>query len=124
MTLIIDELTLKDKFKTIKESWDRLLEKSYNPSLFLSHEWFESCINSYSTKKNLLILLIKDRAELIGIAPFWQYHDVIRKVPVSKLEFITSHDTPFVDFIIKKERQEEVNKAIVHHLLTERKNDA
>src|SRR5262249_16706678 len=60
--------------------------------------------------------------ELIGIAPFWRYQDAVRKIRVRRVGFITTPDTPFVDFIIQKEQREAALKAILHHLYIEKRD--
>jgi hypothetical protein len=46
------------------------------------------------------MLMIKDESRIIGIVPLWKYREVVRRIEIRKIGFISNPDTPFVDFII------------------------
>ena len=84
--LIIEEVISHDQFKEIKGFWNNLLDKSMYYSPFLTHDWFQCCLEGFADGRNLFILVIKDGADMIGIAPLWRYRDTIRGIQVHKIE--------------------------------------
>ena len=95
--LRIDEITTEAQFQHLSSQWSDLVLKSDRASLFLTHDWFRCCLTGYSEGKAIRILMLRDKEELIGIAPLWLTQDVIRRLPVRRLSFITASDTPYVD---------------------------
>jgi CelD/BcsL family acetyltransferase involved in cellulose biosynthesis len=114
--LSVNEITSDGRFQSCRAEWEDLLTASGAYSPFLSHDWFRCCLAGYGEGKELFILHVSDGPELIGIAPFWRYRDAVRGIPVMRIAFITSPDTPFVDFIVKRDRRSEVLGAIRDHL--------
>ena len=100
----------------IRSAWERLLEENGPFPPFLSHDWFQCCLNCYDEQKRIFILVVTDGSETVGIAPLWRYGDSVRRIKVRKIGFITGPDTPFVDFIVHKDRRGEILKTIVDHL--------
>jgi len=121
--LAVEEITTGDQCRAIKAAWNKLFAENEKCSVFLSYEWFECCHRSYNAGKDLLILLVKDRNEMIGLAPLWEYQSSIRAVSVRKVGFITVPDTPFVDFVIKRGREKEVLNAVLQHLYIRRRKN-
>ena len=119
--LTVEEIISKDSFKDICTLWEGLLKETESHSIFLSHDWFWSCLTGFSKGKEISTLIIRHGKSVIGIAPLWSYQDTVRGIEVRKYEFITSPDTPFVDFIIHKERREEVLEVIIRHLYIKKK---
>jgi hypothetical protein len=66
--------------------------------------------------------VLRDGSDIVGIAPFWQYEGVVREVPTKRIEFILSPDSPFVDFLVRPERRDEVLEALVSYLYTEKRD--
>ncbi len=114
----VEEVTSREQFTALKPLWESLLEESEESSPFITYDWFRCCLEAYSEGKKLYTLIVKDDSELIGIAPLWQYKDTIRGIPVRKIGFITSPDTPFVDFVFTDSRRNESLEMILHHLNT------
>ncbi len=117
----VEEIRSKEQFRGLHTIWQNLLEKSEKHSPFLTHEWFWCCLLAYSKNKELFILVLRNGTEVVGIAPLWLYKDVVRGVKVEKIGFVTCPDTPFVDFIVQKEKQRKIIKAILDYLYVTRK---
>lgn len=117
----VEEVTSEEQWNTLRPSWNGLLENTAETSVFLTHEWFGCCLDSHGATRNLQVLLVKEKEHLVGIAPLWRYQDRVRGISVRRLGFITSPDTPFVDFIISTGKRDEVLRAVIHHLWTRRK---
>jgi CelD/BcsL family acetyltransferase involved in cellulose biosynthesis len=120
--LRVDEIISKTRFQSLHAEWNDLLEKSGQYSPFLAHEWFGCCLAGYGGTKDIFILLVSEGSRVVGIAPLWRYQDSARGISVRKAGFITTPDTPFVDFIIHREHRYEVFRTLVDHLCTERKD--
>ena len=105
----------------LRDVWRQVLDKSQQPTPFLTHEWFQCCLAGYLGHKTLSILVIRDGSEVLGIAPWWQSHDVVRGIPVRRLEFITTPDTPEVDFISQPGQRTLVLETILDHCFSLRK---
>jgi CelD/BcsL family acetyltransferase involved in cellulose biosynthesis len=116
--LSVSTLTSDGQFQSCRAEWEDLLTRSGAYSPFLSHDWFRCCLAGYGEGKELYILRVSDGSELVGLAPFWRHRDSVRGLSVNRIAFITSPDTPFVDFILEKERRHEVLGAIRTYLFT------
>lgn len=105
--LIIERISTFNKFKSLKNEWNKLLSQSNNDCLFLRHEWFEVWWQSFGDRKKLLILLASEEGELVGIAPMMQVRESrgkLRILPIKQIRFIQNDESPRADFIIKKGR--------------------
>ncbi len=111
--LTVEEVTSEDQFRKLQPSWERFLNETGSYSPFLSHEWFWCCLKGYKKDNKIFILIIKDGASLVGIAPLWRYRDIIRGTSVHKVGFILGPDSPFTDFIIDERRRRNVLEAIL-----------
>jgi CelD/BcsL family acetyltransferase involved in cellulose biosynthesis len=118
----VEEVTSVTQFMELRDVWRQVLDKSQQLTPFLTHEWFQCCLAGYLGHKALSILVIRDGAEVLGIAPWWRYHDVVRGVPVRRLEFITTPDTPEVDFISQPGQRAIVLETILDHCFSRRKD--
>ncbi len=114
--LRIEVVTSEAGFDALREDWDNLLRKGGQFSPFLSHGWFRCCLTTLSRPLNLSILVVRDEARAIGIAPFQLYDGAVREISARMIGFLTCLDTPFVDFIVEEERREEVLSTIIHYL--------
>lgn len=79
-------------------------------------------MEAFGSGHSLCVLVVRDGADIIGIAPLWRYQDYIRKIPLRKIGFISCPDTPFADFVIEDERRSEVLKVILEYLYHEKQN--
>ena len=120
-TLTVEEIRDNSHWASLKGPWEQLLQDSEIQDPFLSFEWFDCCLRAFQEKKQLLVLVVKDDATILGVAPFWCFQDTVRQIPVTRIGFISCLDTPFVDFIVSNQRREEVLKAIFTHLFFKRR---
>ena len=118
--LTVEEIGDDSKWELLRGPWEQFLKDSEICDPFLSYEWFDCCLHSFQNKKTLFVLLVKEDATILGIAPFWCFHDAIRHIPVTRIGFISCPDTPYVDFIVSDHRREEVLQAIFNHLFVKR----
>jgi CelD/BcsL family acetyltransferase involved in cellulose biosynthesis len=70
--LTIEQVTDVERFRSLRESWNALLQKSHDNNPFLTWEWLFTWWQHYGGDKKLRIFVIKKSGEIIGIAPFMQ----------------------------------------------------
>lgn len=114
--IVIKEVMDFDSFLSLEEEWNALLEKCQNDTIFLRHEWFRCWWEAYGAGKELLILLIKENGELLGICPFMISKDDFRGFPIKKISFIENDETPRLNIIYINGRSE-IIEAIIGYLL-------
>lgn len=94
---IIDSL---EQFMRLKEAWNGLLEEytSYVP--FLCHGWFELWLKHFLKDTELLIILLYQKDNLVGIAPLLCRKEKWRGLyMVNKIELIGNIVSPVRSFI-------------------------
>jgi len=110
----IEEIVTTEEFHNLKTEWNELLLKSEANSFFLTWEWLYYWWINFSDSKRLKILLLKDKGELKGIAPFY--------VCLNEIRLLGSTDvgSDYLDFIIEKDNGDVV-KTIFDYLNAENK---
>lgn len=115
--LEIRKIKTRPEFDALKSKWSDLLKQTDASSIFLSHEWFSCCIESFGNDKKINILVVEEDSKVIGIAPLWLYSDFIRRIPVRRISLIKVPDTPFTDFIVENSKQKQILSAMLAYLL-------
>jgi CelD/BcsL family acetyltransferase involved in cellulose biosynthesis len=100
----IQSVTKEQDFIGLRNIWNKLLEESGSNIVFLTYEWVSTWWSFFRDNKELLILLLYDGGELVGIAPLFRTKTFFRKV-----EIIGSAVADYQDFIIVKKREECIN---------------
>lgn len=93
-------VTKYNDFLNLKDNWNSLLEKSNNPSPFLTFEWVSSWLETFGDRYKLYILVVHaDKAErdLIGIAPL----TITKEGIFNYLYFIGTGRSDHLGFIVK-----------------------
>jgi len=113
--LSIEEITDIETFSSLRERWDTLLQKSGDNNVFLTWEWLFMWWRHFGEDKQLRILLIKERDDVIGIVPLmqWQY----KKGPfhVNVLENICAQECDYSGVILT-EKQDECAVVLLDYL--------
>lgn len=107
-----------EKFCSLKEEWDLLLESSNSQSIFLTWEWLNPWWQHFGEGNSLLILLAKDNSgNLIGIAPLY-----IEKNGIRKIRFLGSRrvGSDFLGFISTKDKEQEFINSIFNYFADNR----
>lgn len=116
--LEITEITSFEEFIKLQFEWNELLEQCENDSVFLRHEWFKVWWQNFNSNKNLLVILVREKRVLIGIAPLMLVTEKIgniRPFPSRQIRFIENSVAPHTDFIINNYRID-VLRVIFNHL--------
>ena len=85
-----------DEFVELEPVWKSLVEESGLDNPFITYEFYYCLIKAFFEKSELLIFVVKDGREVVGIAPFLRDGNFIRSI-----NNIHSH---YFDFIIKRNR--------------------
>jgi CelD/BcsL family acetyltransferase involved in cellulose biosynthesis len=103
ITNIQDFLILKDK-------WNKAVESSEFDSIFLTHEWFYNFIKAFHSFDNLIIAIVYDQDDMVGIFP------LIKKKMKFNFTFLCSISnvhTPIFSFVIKSGYEYICEKALL-----------
>jgi CelD/BcsL family acetyltransferase involved in cellulose biosynthesis len=123
----IEKITTREGFAALEPVWNKLLEQSASNTLTLTYEWMSSWWEVFGEGRELYILLALVGNELIGIAPMLkrtvQHYGVL---PFRRIEFLASGEdeadeicSDYLDFILKRGREEEAVKGIVKYIQEE-----
>jgi len=122
LNLEVSELTTKREFDQIKSRWSDLFEKLSRPSPFLSPGWFEACLLYYSASTiHLGLVLLEADSELVGVFPLYREKIVFRYMGVSAVQLVQCPDSPFVDFLIRPDVEEEGIRAVLNFLFEDQR---
>ena len=117
---MIEVITNYEKFRSLKSSWNQLLENSSeHENVFLRHEWFQSWWQAFGSEKTMFILVHYSNNHVVGIAPLMLFRDKYKIIPYNRLGFIEDANAPSMNFIISNDREKEVVSSIIRYLLTE-----
>ena len=98
--LRIEEVGTLSAFEKLQDEWHELQRASRAESIFLSYEWFHTCARTLPPGEEMLILLLRDGARLVGAAPLLRRRAQIRRFPVTQIGFLENPVSPFADFIL------------------------
>lgn len=117
----VDCISRAELLSTLAGEWDRLLERSPRPSVFLSWPWVSSWCEVYGDGKELLVLAVRDEAgRLLGIMPAHiSRRMAFRCMPVRTLRFLGHGEnvsSDHMDLLAAPEAAAGVAKAIADWL--------
>lgn len=115
----IKAITKFDEFLNLENTWDSVLEKSQSDDVCLTFEWFKAWWLGFGKNKQLFILLLMEKGNLIGIAPFMIKRARYRGFPVREISFIQNEHSPHSDFLFA-ERREDVLDTVIEYLKKEK----
>ncbi|MBI4547786.1 MAG: GNAT family N-acetyltransferase [Ignavibacteriae bacterium] len=122
--LEVQEITDMSALKKLEPHWNRLLEECERPVVYLTYEWLTTWWNCHQNpNKKLMVLVVTDGSDVIGIAPFMQIEKYYLGMHMRKIEFLSMMRYAYspvncsgtLDVIIPN-RHIEVLSAIVTHL--------
>jgi hypothetical protein len=123
--LKVEAITTDEQFLKLESLWNDLLTQSDTNVLYLTHEWLSTWWKCHkSTLKNLLVLLVYDNDELIGIAPFMKIRSRFLFININRIEFISMMGFAYspenisasLDIIVKRGKHTEVISSIIKYL--------
>src|SRR3989344_3878083 len=105
--------------------WNNLLMQSRSNTIFLTWEWLYTWAECFLRDgRKLFVLLVHDKDELVGIAPW--YINLIKFGPfkLKQVEFLGAPETAsdYLDVFTKERKEKDVALVIYHFLLGEASN--
>jgi CelD/BcsL family acetyltransferase involved in cellulose biosynthesis len=101
--LTIIEVESLEVFKDLEEDWDELFNRSLNATVFQSFVWNYDFYKREKHTASLMILLIKDKNELVGIAPL----KISKTMGIPKIEFIgSSFSGCYLNILMESDRED------------------
>jgi CelD/BcsL family acetyltransferase involved in cellulose biosynthesis len=102
---IVDDLP---KLQSLRTSWNSLLRRSWNQSIFLTWEWIETWWHCYSAGFDLAVIVVRQGDQVLGIAPL-----VVRKAS-RRLEFVGQNKAygEYLDFLVPQDLEDSIVPAI------------
>lgn len=94
------------EFLKLEKDWKNIFEKSETNNIFISWEWCSLWLKHFGANQKLLILVIEDNEEVIGIAPLI----ISEGKPVVTL--IGSNRADYADFLILRDRYEVIGMIV------------
>ena len=116
--LTVETITEQKPLESIKETWNKLLEKSGTHPPYLTYEWFQTAREILDKEKELYIIVVKDEEKIIAIAPLLISKKKFLWISFNKLCFIRNANTPFQDFILTTKKEEAI--ALILNYLKEK----
>lgn len=106
--LHVERVDTLEKLEDLKKSWDELLVKcpSGDINLFLTHEWVSAWWAYFGAGKDLYVLLVKDKGELLAIAPMMIGRENYSGLSARVYGFLSNKHTSRADFIVSSRKQE------------------
>jgi CelD/BcsL family acetyltransferase involved in cellulose biosynthesis len=111
-SLSVEEVSDIERFRSLRESWHRLLGESGENNIFLTWEWLFTWWQHYRRDKKLRILLIKDAESIIAIAPLMQSRYKKGFITVDVVENICSSKCGYSGIILTKRQSEAVETLV------------
>ena len=125
----IEKITTREGFEALAPEWNKLLERSAANTITLTHEWLTTWWNVFGADRELCILLVRDGAQLIGIAPLLKRRVSSFGISAQRLEFLASGEdeadeicSDYLDFIIEQGRENDALTAIFQFLREQETN--
>jgi len=95
----------EDRFYSMRNDWNRLLEKSRVNNPYLTHEWLSSWWKAYKDNKALNVVVFKQQGQIIGAIPLVLSKEAIFGIPIKVIKFFSDHWGK-MDFILTDNKTE------------------
>lgn len=128
--LNVDKITTVEALTELRPVWNSLLAESASNTITLTWEWLTAWWEVFHEGRELRVLIVRDAAEVIGIAPLLKRatrHEGL--LPCRRLEFLGSGEdeadeicSEYLDFIIRNGRESDVLQALMGYLLDNRED--
>jgi CelD/BcsL family acetyltransferase involved in cellulose biosynthesis len=96
----LDVVTDINRFRDMRDEWNRLLLTYESASLPLRHEWFFTWWQVFGADRQLNIVCIYDEERLIAIAPFLKEQSRYRGISIISQKLMANGHSPYCDLII------------------------
>ena len=101
----ITELNSLDQFMALREDWNSTLRRSNEDNIFSTWEWLSTWWKCFGKQRKLMIQLVKNKNDIVAIAPLMLTAHRIFRFPLNKIEFIGTGFSDYCNFILTKEKK-------------------
>jgi len=112
-----------ERWQELSTQWNDLLSKSASNTIFLTWEWLFSWAECYiNANREIFILAVFDKEELLGIAPWYVNHQrEYYFLAYKQIEFLGTPESAsdYLDVFVKKGKEKEVANRIYDYLIRE-----
>jgi CelD/BcsL family acetyltransferase involved in cellulose biosynthesis len=109
----IVEINDHNDFLSLRNRWNETLQRCSH-TIFSTWEWLSTWWKHFGQDKQLLLLLIEENGQIIGIAPLMYSVHTMFGLRRGKIEFIGTPDSDYHNFIITEKREDCLNLFIDH----------
>src|SRR6185295_9545517 len=113
--LTVEVVSNENAFVALEPEWDRVVGKTASGHPFLRHDWVRSWWEAFRHGHQLHVLVVREGADAIALAPLMISRSRMLGVPVRRLEFLANDHVPRFDFIVAR-RHEAAYRVIWEHL--------
>jgi len=111
----IEIITNYDDFLLMEKEWERLFDKTGTNNIFLSWEWSKIWIKHHPGDWELMIVVVRDHDEVIGIAPLMKEKGGALNFGRSVIRFLGDELlTDYTDFLVLRNNVKVVQMMISH----------
>jgi CelD/BcsL family acetyltransferase involved in cellulose biosynthesis len=126
--LDVEEVCDIARFEQLGDVWNRLLEQTGAPSVYLSHEWLLTWWKCHKSDSHRLLIIVVTEGDVVrGIAPLMEVRSRFFGIPVTRIEFISTMKYAYSPTncsgsldIIAPDPAEGVVRTVLDHLLRRR----
>ena len=122
--LQIEVIRNLDAFYALAPEWTRLAERWAVDPVFLSHTWFRTWWESFGRGKELHIVTVRQRRELVAVAPMMRTRATIYGLKLNTIQAIYNPHTPRYDVIVGENQNPQLYRAIWKNFLEQDHADA
>ena len=110
----ISEAQSTETFTALRQAWDSLVERCTPATLFQTWEWNDAWWQAFGAGKQLRLLQVHDRGELVGLAPLCV--SCYPGTPLRRLRFLGTGVSDYLDLLACDDRGPEVCSVILQYL--------
>ncbi|MGB5137903.1 MAG: GNAT family N-acetyltransferase [Candidatus Zixiibacteriota bacterium] len=88
------------QFRTLKDDWNRLVERNYSSGVWLRHEWYDCWWQAFGGNAQMFVVTMSDNEQLAAVLPLLIIPMSIKGSRQRVLRFMENGITPRSNFII------------------------
>ncbi|MEF8982928.1 GNAT family N-acetyltransferase, partial [Thiohalorhabdus sp.] len=111
-----------ERFRELRPTWNRLVEASRFPSVFLRHEWFDAALQWASPRRSPLILTFSEGEAVVAVMPLSLQQPSLPGSGPVRLEALQVPDTQEFDLIARAGREGAACEAFARWLVRNRRH--
>ncbi len=100
-----------EQFVSLENEWNDAVQRARISHPFLRHEWVRTWWDCFAADRQLHIVIVRDDARIVGIAPLMRESAIVYGLPVRRLALLANDHTPRTDFLVAG-NENEVYRAI------------